>query len=87
VISLTFTCRVYLHRAIAYEFLARLRTLYASLALQAGDPLDVWTLLGPLQSCGVLDIFDGAIAELNAAGAKIIFGGRGNSISSGWYQD
>jgi aldehyde dehydrogenase family 7 protein A1 len=85
--SSTSTRRGYLHLAIAPEFLACLRTLYASPALQVGDPLDARTLLGLLHSRGALDIFDGAIMELNAAGAQIIFGGSSNSVSSGWYQD
>ena len=61
--------------------------LYDSPALQAGDPLDTRMLLSPLQSRGAFDIFDSAIAELNAVGAQIIFGGSSNSVSSGWYQD
>jgi aldehyde dehydrogenase family 7 protein A1 len=86
----TSTRRLYLHRAIAPEFLARLQTLYASPALYPGDPLDARTLLGPLHSRGALDIFDGAVAELNAAGAQIIFSGSNssnNSVSSGRYAD
>jgi aldehyde dehydrogenase family 7 protein A1 len=82
----TSTRRLYLHRAIAPEFLARLRTLYASPALQPGDPLDARTLLGPLHSRAALDIFDGAVAELSAAGAQIVFGGGGGG-SSGRYED
>ena len=81
----TSTRRLYLHRAIAPEFLARLRTLYASPALHPGDPLDARTLLGPLHSRAALDIFDGAVAELSAAGAQIVFGGGGGG--SGRYED
>jgi acyl-CoA reductase-like NAD-dependent aldehyde dehydrogenase len=44
----TSTRRLYLHRTIAPEFLARLQKLYA--ALQPGDPLDARTLLGPLHT-------------------------------------
>lgn len=71
----TSTRRLYLHRAIAPEFLARLQTLYASPALQPGDPLDAWTLLGPLHSRAALDIYDDSIAELEAASAQIFSGG------------
>ncbi|KAI9513438.1 NAD-aldehyde dehydrogenase [Russula earlei] len=70
----TSTRRLYLHRAIAPEFLSRLRTLYASPALRPGDPLDPRTLLGPLHSRAALDIFDNAIAELKAADAHILVG-------------
>jgi aldehyde dehydrogenase family 7 protein A1 len=83
----TSTRRLYLHRSIAPEFLARLRTLYASPALQPGDPLDARTLLGPLHSRAALNIFDDAVAELNAAGAQIIFSGSGSGVSSGRYAD
>ena len=84
----TSTRRLYLHRAIAPEFLARLRTLYASPALQPGDPLDARTLLGPLHSRAALNIFDDAVTELSAAGAQIIFGGgSGDGVSSGRYAD
>jgi aldehyde dehydrogenase family 7 protein A1 len=79
----TSTRRLYLHRAIAPEFLARLQTLYASPALQPGDPLDARTLLGPLHSPAALDIFDDSIAELKAAGAQIFSGG----VGSGRYED
>ena len=82
----TSTRRLYLHRAIAPEFLARLRTLYASPALQPGDPLAARTLLGPLHSRAALNIFDDAVAELNAAGAQIIFSG-GDGVSNGRYAD
>ena len=69
----TSTRRLFLHRAIAPEFLSRLQTLYAS--LKPGDPLDARTLLGPLHTRAALSIYDGAIAELRAAGADILVGG------------
>ena len=81
----TSTRRLYLHRAIAPEFLARLKTLYTSPALQPGDPLDARTLLGPLHSRAALDIFDDAIAELKAAGAQIV--SAGGSGGGGRYED
>ena len=73
----TSTRRLYLHRAIAPEFLARLQTLYTSPILKPGDPLDPRTLLGPLHSRAALDTFDRAIAELEAAGAHILVGSPG----------
>jgi aldehyde dehydrogenase family 7 member A1 len=72
----TSTRRLYLHRAIAPEFLARLETLYASPALQPGDPLDARTLLGPLHSRAALDIYDDSITELKDSGARILGSGR-----------
>ena len=73
----TSTRRLYLHRAIAPEFLTRLETLYASPALQPGDPLDSRTLLGPLHSRAALDIYDDTITELKDAGAQIFGSGSG----------
>ena len=73
----TSTRRLYLHRAIAPEFLARLKALYTSPALRPGDPLDARTLLGPLHSRAALTIYDDAIAELKDAGAQILGGGSG----------
>jgi len=81
----TSTRRLYLHRAIAPEFLSRLQTLYASSALRPGDPLDAGTLLGPLHSRAALDVHDNAIAELRAAGAQILVGG--DAINGGRYED
>jgi aldehyde dehydrogenase family 7 protein A1 len=83
----TSTRRLYLHRAIAPEFLSRLRTLYASPALRPGDPLDAGTLLGPLHSRAALDVYDNAIAELRAAGAQIFVGDGGDVSGSGRYED
>jgi aldehyde dehydrogenase family 7 protein A1 len=82
----TSTRRLYLHRAIASEFLARLQKLYASPALRPGDPLDARTLLGPLHSRAALDIYDGAITDLKAAGAQILIGG-GSGGGGGRYDD
>jgi aldehyde dehydrogenase family 7 member A1 len=73
----TSTRRLYLHRAIAPEFLARLQALYASPALQPGDPLDARTLLGPLHSRAALNIYDDTIKELKDAGAEMILGDSG----------
>jgi len=73
----TTTRRLYLHRTIAQEFLARLQTLYTSPALQPGDPLDPRTLLAPLHTRAALDIYDSAITELKAADAHIPVGGGG----------
>ncbi|KAF8497571.1 NAD-aldehyde dehydrogenase [Russula emetica] len=78
----TSTRRLYLHRAIAPEFLARLQALYASPALQPGDPLDARTLLGPLHSLAALNIYDDTIKELKDAGAEMILGD-----SSGRYEN
>ena len=82
----TSTRRLYLHRAIAPEFLSRLQTLYASPSLRPGDPLDASTLLGPLHSRAALDVHANAIKELRAAGAQILVGG-GDTANGGRYDD
>ncbi|KAH8986932.1 NAD-aldehyde dehydrogenase [Lactarius hatsudake] len=69
----TSTRRLYLHRAIAPEFLARLQKLYG--ALTPGDPLDARTLLGPLHTRAAVDAYDDAIGVLKAAGSQILVGG------------
>jgi aldehyde dehydrogenase family 7 protein A1 len=69
----TSTRRLYLHRTIAPDFLARLQKLYS--ALQPGDPLDPHTLLGPLHTHAAADAYDRSIAELQAADAHILIGG------------
>ena len=69
----TTTRRLYLHRAIAPAFLARLQALYTSVRI--GDPLVPSTLLGPLHNRAALGVYDTALAELRAAGAEILTGG------------
>lgn len=81
----TSTRRLYLHRAIAPEFLSRLQTLYASPALRPGDPLDASTLLAPLHSRAALTVYDDAVAELREAGAQILVGG--DATNRGRYED
>ena len=73
----TSTRRLYLHRAIAPEFLSRLQALYASPTLHPGDPLDARTLLGPLHSRAALNIYDDTITELKDAGAQFLLGSHG----------
>jgi aldehyde dehydrogenase family 7 member A1 len=83
----TSTRRLYLHRTIAPEFLARLQKLYSSpSALRPGDPLDAGTLLGPLHSRAALDVYDDAIKDLKVAGAQIL-GGGGGGRSGGRFED
>lgn len=79
----TSTRRLYLHRTIAPEFLARLQALYASPALHPGDPLDARTLLGPLHSRAALDTYDDAIMELKDAGAQILCSSAGGGGGGG----
>ncbi|OSX57392.1 hypothetical protein POSPLADRAFT_1174440 [Postia placenta MAD-698-R-SB12] len=69
----TSTRRLFLHRAIAPEFLSRLRALYASLL--PGDPLAPSTLLGPLHTRAAVGVYSDAVARLQTVGAEILTGG------------
>jgi aldehyde dehydrogenase family 7 protein A1 len=70
----TSTRRLFLHRAIAPEFLARLRKMYSTICV--GDPLDRKTLLGPLHANSGVKIYAEAIQRLHSADAEILTGGR-----------
>lgn len=69
----TSTRRLYLHRQIADEFLGRLKSMYATVAV--GDPLDKRTLLGPLHTGTACDTYTQAIDRLRSLDADIITGG------------
>ncbi|KAJ6588428.1 NAD-aldehyde dehydrogenase [Mycena capillaripes] len=69
----TSTRRLYLHRAIAADFLDRLQKVYA--ALKPGDPLDEATLLGPVHSATAVNIYENAVRYLQDTDAKILAGG------------
>ncbi|KZT22304.1 NAD-aldehyde dehydrogenase [Neolentinus lepideus HHB14362 ss-1] len=70
----TSTRRLYLHRDIASEFLAKLEKLYRS--VRVGDPLAKETLLGPLHTQNAISIYHDAVGYLRDAGAEIIAGGE-----------
>jgi len=70
----TSTRRLYLHRDIASEFIARLQKLYST--VRVGDPLEEGTLLGPLHTQDAIDIYLKAIQYLHSTGGEIISGGR-----------
>lgn len=70
----TSTRRLYLHRAIAGEFLGRLLALYGT--LRPGDPLAASTVLGPMHSAAGAATHARAVAALRAAGAEILAGGE-----------
>ncbi|EIN14489.1 NAD-aldehyde dehydrogenase [Punctularia strigosozonata HHB-11173 SS5] len=75
----TSTRRLYLHRDIADEFLARLQKLYSS--VPAGDPLVKDTLLGPLHTQAAVGIYLNAVEHLRKSGAEILAGGERYSRS------
>lgn len=69
----TSTRRLYLHRAIASDFLDRLQKVYST--LKPGDPLDEATLLGPVHSATAVNIYENAVRHLQDTDAKILAGG------------
>ncbi|KAF7799667.1 hypothetical protein EIP86_010907 [Pleurotus ostreatoroseus] len=69
----TSTRRLYLHRSIASQFIARLLDLYKTLS--PGDPLAPGTLLGPLHTSTAVNVYSSAIKRLRDAGAEILAGG------------
>jgi aldehyde dehydrogenase family 7 member A1 len=70
----TSTRRLYLHRDIADEFLARLQKLYSTVSV--GDPLVKDTLLGPLHTHAAVGIYSDAVDRLRKSGAEILTGGE-----------
>ncbi|EGO01110.1 hypothetical protein SERLA73DRAFT_179170 [Serpula lacrymans var. lacrymans S7.3] len=70
----TSTRRLYLHRAIAQQFLSELQRLYGT--VRAGDPLVDSTLLGPLHTSTALGIYSNAVQHLRDTGAEILAGGN-----------
>ena len=70
----TSTRRLYLHRSIADEFLAKLQKLYSS--VRVGDPLDFSTLLGPLHTSKAVSTYGAAIEHLRSIGADVLTGGE-----------
>lgn len=78
----TSTRRLYLHRAIAPDVLARLQTLYAKVAI--GDPLLDTTLLGPLHTASAVSTYERALETHAAQGAEILTdAGRVDALSGG----
>jgi aldehyde dehydrogenase family 7 protein A1 len=86
----TSTRRLYLHKSIAAEFVARLQKLYAG--VRPGDPLEPATLLGPVHTAAALGIHAAALADVHASGGEVLAGGTpyeraelGSSLASGFF--
>ena len=69
----TSTRRLLVHRTRAAEVAARLAYAYAQVAI--GDPLDPGTLMGPLIDAAAVEGYRRALAEVVAAGGRIVCGG------------
>jgi len=64
--------RFILHRAIAEEFISRLKELFE--AHIVGDPLKPETQIGPLSSAGILKDIERQVAESIERGARVVTG-------------
>ncbi len=77
--------RLIVHKAIADDFLAAVRTLTAK--VRVGDPLDDATRVGAMISADHLAKVSGYVAAATKDGASIATGGTGLPSSAGQYLD
>ena len=70
----TSTRRLYLHKDIAADFTAKVVTAYES--IEAGNPLDEGTLLGPLIDDDAVRQYTEAIETIREQGGEILTGGE-----------
>ena len=76
--------RLYLHEAIADEFLERMIDLAGRIVI--GDPLSPETQMGPLATTGQLERIDQQLALAENEGGTILHGGkRPAHLERGWY--
>jgi len=66
--------RLFVHRSIHDDFVARLKRAYASVSI--GDPLGEGVLVGPLIDADALSGMERAIEEAKAVGGQITGGGQ-----------
>lgn len=72
--------RLYLHKSISEQFLAKLSSAYKSVRI--GDPLEKGTLCGPLHSIGAVDAYEAGVKTAISEGGKLLFGGATVKSSS-----
>ncbi len=78
--------RLYLHEAIADEFLERM--LDTARAIVIGDPLAEDTQMGPLATQGQIRHIERQVEIAHKEGAKILHGGRKPPhLNGGWYYE
>jgi aldehyde dehydrogenase (NAD+) len=65
--------RLFLHRKIAKQFLARLVKAYGSITI--GNPLEKGVLMGPLVNAAAVKDYLTALATVRKQGGKILYGG------------
>jgi len=82
----TTTRRIIVHKDIYDTFISQLKTAYSQLKI--GNPLNSKNHVGPLRDHSALHDFVRALIEVQAEGAKLIFGGEvltGKGYESGCY--
>ncbi len=72
----TTTRRLFVHREVADDLIARLRRGYEQLASRVGDPRDPNHLVGPLIHARARENFTRAITAIQQQGGTILAGGR-----------
>jgi aldehyde dehydrogenase (NAD+) len=72
----TTTRRLFVHRNIYDDVLARLVTAYGQVEKKIGDPTDPADLMGPLNSSDAVQAFLDAVAKAQASGGKVESGGK-----------
>jgi aldehyde dehydrogenase (NAD+) len=70
----TSTRRIFAHRSVCGELLARLQRAYATVRI--GDPLEDGTLMGPLSSDHAVRAYESALEQAKRQGGEIVYGGR-----------
>ncbi|HOC44247.1 MAG TPA: aldehyde dehydrogenase family protein [Thermoanaerobaculales bacterium] len=65
--------RLFLHKKIAKQFLARLVKAYGSITI--GNPLEKGVLMGPLVNAAAVEDYLAALATARKQGGKILYGG------------
>ena len=70
----TTTRRLIVHESVEAEVVRRLRAAYAQVRI--GDPLEPFTLMGPLIDAAAVGGFRKAVDEALAAGAELVCGGK-----------
>jgi aldehyde dehydrogenase (NAD+) len=82
----TSTRRVIMEKAVAGEFVDRLRRAYEQVSI--GDPLEAGTLMGPMVDQGAVGDYTSAIATIREQGGEVLCGAEvlsGEPYGSGCY--
>ncbi|MCS7189427.1 MAG: aldehyde dehydrogenase family protein [Bacteroidia bacterium] len=80
--------RLILHESIYQSFIERLINVYTQASQKIGNPLDPYTLIGPLVDKHAVQLMQEALKEVQEQGGKVLFGGevlQGPGYESGCY--